>query len=140
METRAPEALVRGGVSREVEQRLDGFLRLADAWHVGAASLLRRDPSNQRGYAYWTCWPSSWKPKYPLRWPWPCPRSPPAPVPLRTLGGSGVGHVPQAAWWDPTAPRQPRPPCRDLGTPMSEVLGHFKSNGHKLQPTDFPDQ
>src|SRR6266446_912643 len=27
-----------------------------------------------------------------------------------------------------------------LGAPIGEVMGHFKGNRHKLQPTDFPDQ
>jgi hypothetical protein len=28
----------------------------------------------------------------------------------------------------------------DFGAPIGEVIGHFKGNRHKLQPTDFPDQ
>src|SRR5213592_3388774 len=84
---------------------------------------LRPGQSNQTGYAYWTCWPSSIGiHKHPLRWPWPCPRLPPVQVPLRTPGGSGVGRAPQAAWWDPTAPRQPRPPC--WGSRRASKRGH----------------
>src|SRR5262249_33798447 len=75
-------------------------LRLTDAaCNTHPAGLLTLGQSNQTGYAYWTCWPSSIEiHRHLLHSPWPCPRSPPAQVLLRTRVGSGVGRVPQAAW------------------------------------------